>query len=306
MSITIGSINVRSLFTGFDELRDTVLDETVLDENLDILALSETWLNDAVPDEQILIDENLDILALSETWLNDAVPDEQILIPNYNIYRCDQPSRGEGVAISVWNTILCKVICSGNNNDLEFIFIKFRLSNKTYGVGCLYRAPISDVTMSLSALESLMSEVFLVVDEVICLGDLNINLFNINTSKVEKFYSFCESFGLTQVINEPTRITAYSSTLIDVVLVTVTDASLVAGVRLIDLPSVSDHMFILATLNIKNPRETIKMYTYRDFSTFEIANFSETLKSIEWHNVYLFDDVNMILKFINDNILYLC
>lgn len=44
---------------------------------------------------------NADILILSETWLNKTVSDKDIAINGYNIFRCDRPRKGGGVAIYI-------------------------------------------------------------------------------------------------------------------------------------------------------------------------------------------------------------
>ena len=35
-------------------------------------------------------EESVDIIALTETWLRDAIDDKEINIPGYNILRCDR------------------------------------------------------------------------------------------------------------------------------------------------------------------------------------------------------------------------
>ena len=44
---------------------------------------------------------SFDILAISETWLSDKIPNELVNIPGFNVYRKDRPSHGGGVLIYI-------------------------------------------------------------------------------------------------------------------------------------------------------------------------------------------------------------
>ena len=69
--VKIGHLNIRSLLKKIDEIR-------------------------------ILIHQNsFDILAISETWLSDKIPNELVNIPGFNVYRNDRPSHGGGVLIYI-------------------------------------------------------------------------------------------------------------------------------------------------------------------------------------------------------------
>ena len=63
-------------------------------------------------DELKLLIENqdLDILCISETWLQPNILDDIISIKNYNVFRNDNPlnSRGSGTYIHVKNIFTCK------------------------------------------------------------------------------------------------------------------------------------------------------------------------------------------------------
>ena len=53
---------------------------------------------------KILIHQNsFDILAISETWLSDKIPNELVNIPGFNVHRKDRPSHGGGVLIYIFS-----------------------------------------------------------------------------------------------------------------------------------------------------------------------------------------------------------
>ena len=73
--VKIGHLNIRSLLKKIDEIK-------------------------------ILIHQNsFDILAISETWLSDKIPNELVNIPGFNVYRNDRPSHGGGVLIYIYRRL---------------------------------------------------------------------------------------------------------------------------------------------------------------------------------------------------------
>ena len=56
-----------------------------------------------IDENKILIHQNsFDILAISETWLLDKIPNELVNIPCFNVYRKDRLSHGGGVLIYIY------------------------------------------------------------------------------------------------------------------------------------------------------------------------------------------------------------
>ncbi len=47
----------------------------------------------------LLIERNIDVLCVSETWLHTNTPDAYINIPNYTVYRCNNGRGAGGVHI---------------------------------------------------------------------------------------------------------------------------------------------------------------------------------------------------------------
>jgi len=68
-----------------------------------------------------------DIIGLTETWLTDAVLDNEILPVNYSIYRTDRVTRGGGVLLAVKNTVPSQ--CWESPKDLELVTVVISLNN---------------------------------------------------------------------------------------------------------------------------------------------------------------------------------
>ena len=71
------------------------------------------------------------------------------------------------------------------------------------------------------------------------------------TTKLELPLEFCTTFGLTQLINSPTRITESSQSLIDVIMTINKEIVTSSGVL---ASSISDQNLIYLLLNLKVPR----------------------------------------------------
>ena len=75
--------------------------------------------------------ENLDIIIVTETWLNDNISNNEILSIGYNIIRKDRSSgkRGGGVLIALRNNIPYNLVSLGAwSRELEMLLLKSNLS----------------------------------------------------------------------------------------------------------------------------------------------------------------------------------
>lgn len=83
-------------------------------------------------------------------------------------------------------------------------------------------------------------------DEVLCLGDVNINVLNFNDRRVVK---------LTQAMDDadycrPTRVTAHSSTFIDLVIVV--DDAPIMGSGVLEIRDIADHILVHCKLDLES------------------------------------------------------
>ena len=63
-----------------DDLPDSINEDLITDRGLNGLAITETWIRDDLPDsinEDLIIDHGLHVLAITETWIRDNLPDYQ-------------------------------------------------------------------------------------------------------------------------------------------------------------------------------------------------------------------------------------
>ncbi len=97
--------------------------------------------------------------------------------------------------------------------------------------------------------------------QILVLGDLNCNMLE-NGQERRALTNFSTELNLTQIIKTPTRITATSQTLIDVILVSST--ALVIESDVINT-SISDHLPVYVLLKLKAPKMPACYITTRSY-----------------------------------------
>ena len=102
--------------------------------------------------------------------------------------------------------------------------------------------------------------------ELILVGDLNCDVNKLAPdSQTHKLQTLCSLYQLTQVINEPTRITETTSTLIDLILTNKPEYISTGGVLHL---GISDHSLVYAVRKLKLPKSRPTIKEVRDFKHF--------------------------------------
>lgn len=91
--------------------------------------------------------------------------------------------------------------------------------------------------------KNILSVVCPTTDEVLCLGDLNFDFMR----SIGPLPTCFESYGLKQLLNEPTRITETSSKLLDPIFFS--NENLVIEVGTLDTSHISDHRLVFISYN---------------------------------------------------------
>lgn len=168
-NINIGNVNIRSLNSGFDLFKD------------------------------IISENSLDVIGITETWLQEDFPSKYVSIKDYNLVRSDRPTRGGGVGIYLKQCYKFKVYYKHENFDsgLEQLWIKINMNKYNIGIGIIYRPPNVNVNC-LREFFDILENIYLEVNSVIVLGDININLLK-NNNDTSFFNLNLANFNLKQV-----------------------------------------------------------------------------------------------------------
>nr|CAI5855242.1 unnamed protein product [Callosobruchus analis] len=239
--------------------------------------------------------QNFDIIGISETWLKPSILSKVVEIPGYFLIRQDRiHKRGGGVGILIRKGIkhrsLMNQLPQLAGDGLEQLWIEVCLKSHKLIIGVLYKPPHISYT-SLSDLDDTLSTLYPIANEIIFMGDLNINLLKPYSDDVVFFNSLLASYNLSQVINEPTRLANGTESLIDVIVTSSGCTPTKTGTVL--LPSISDHLLIYCCLETPiEKKTTCKIIYSRDIRNIDVALFDELCNTINWTDIERFDDID--------------
>ena len=162
--------------------------------------------------------QTVDILAINETRLDDTINDSEIEISNYTLTRRDRSRHSGGVAIYVRNPIQFKLRNDLRDDDLELLCIEINKSKtKLFLISTWYRPPNASVEL-FEKFNCILTKIESLHLESTIIGDFNCNvLADVLDNNTKHLIELCDLYQYSQLITQPTRITASSSTLIDLI-----------------------------------------------------------------------------------------
>ena len=146
-----------------------------------------------------------DIIAFSETWLNEST-----LCDCYVTER----KRRDRVGYCVREDV------SFCNEFIKILFIEVHLHNQPTKndviIGVLYRPPDTDINSFVAIITDILSVIKAESKACYLLGDFNINLINVsNHIPTADFLEVMYSHAFNPLITKPTRVTSNTATLIN-------------------------------------------------------------------------------------------
>lgn len=246
-------------------------------------------------DELRSIFENslVDIISISETWLNSNSSDSSISLHGYKVFRADRVTHGGGVAIYVKNEISCKINCKSGNNDLvEYIFIEIFSNGDKLLFGSVYRPNRRISFEDFFAKLEVISTPF---TKIVIAGDFNSNIL-INTNITESMMAL----GLFPVNTQiPTHFTSTSSSLIDLFFVSTEARQIFYDQISASCFSKHDLIYMVCDYSLHTTPEKI---TYRDFKNIDYDLLLEEFFKVDWNITYHLMSIDEQLAFLERNI----
>ena len=214
-----------------------------------------------------------DFIAITETKLNSNSSLDLVKIKGYKFYNRNSISMSGGVGLYVKDDleIFLRNDIELFSYDFESLWIETRypVNGKTVVVGIVYRHPRYDLSTFTTELSKILAKLTSENKTVLITGDVNIDLFRINTNRsIMEFSNMMLSYHMHNQINSATRITDTSSTLIDHFY---NNDPFVNIKTTLVLDDISDHLPIIAIVkNIKVPNKK-KYYFTRNYSSLDQA-----------------------------------
>lgn len=134
------------------------------------------------------------------------------------------------------------------------------------------------------------------------LGDFNIDILKSDWFISEQLLSIASSFDLRQIIDEPTRVTNTSVTLIDLIF---TNFEGIKDVGVIDA-HISDHSWIFCeVILLGSIRGEQRIISYRPLKNIDLDSFQRDLQSLHWDGIFDMESIDNMVEYFTNNLLYL-
>ena len=225
-----------------------------------------------------------DVLAFSETWLNSSISNSDIEISGYSEpCRKDRPDGYGGVAIYIKNNIPFKPRQDLSITGLENLWVEILLPNTRILLGVLYRSPSSGSNILDLIDNNFEAAVDTGIDNIILMGDLNMDFNNSNTRK--KLKQILQIYNMDQLVTEPTHFTENSSTILDLIITNNPDNVYSSGVgeNILDF-NIRYHCPIFGIFKFHKPdvrsfKRRVWRYNEADYDTLR-----NKLGEVNWEN----------------------
>ena len=245
----------------------------------------------------LLHENDIDIIALSETRLSSKIEDPAISIEGYKIFRHDRDEKGGGVAIYLKEQIPdpLQVIKS---DTLELLCLEVKPNKgKSFYVISWYRPPTGETdTASFESLREFLKKLDSDEKEIILVGDTNCDFrgspLSSNAKKLQSAYA---EYQIGQLIKAYTRVaisnganeqSQISHSLIDHFSTNKRKYILESGVL---ETAMVDHYMVYAIRKVNawrlNTKHENKIVESRNMKNYDKTAFQQDLDAIDWESL---------------------
>lgn len=217
----------------------------------------------------LVLNKNIDVLVLGETWLIEEEC-KYFILPNFvSVFNCRENKVGGGTAIYVKKEFQFKII--ENSKIFNKIIIEIAGNDKKLILATMYRPPSSDLNEFITNLESTL----LKFQKMLFIGDFNIDVLKLENSS--NYMSLIESLGFrilnTLSKNHATRSTSSSATIIDHAITSLPESKFSkTPVELIET-SLSDHKALKMYYMLSNLEKS--EFTFKEFQRIDYTFYNQ-------------------------------
>ena len=252
------------------------------------------------------------MISLSETFLNSSIPsnDERLNMKGYKLIRADNPNDSKKGRVGIYckEFLAVRPIEVKNLNEC-LIFVSAK--NKRVCVVSLYRSASQiqdEFDFFLINFEQLISDI--IANNplfVLITGDVNVRSSNwwkndLSTSEGIQVDSLTTSYGLSQIISDPTHILPNSSSCIDLIFTNQPNLVTENGVY----PSLHPkchHQIVFAKLNLNVEYPPLYERLIWDYKNADIPSINRAIDIFDWGNSFKGKNVHEQVHFFNKTIL---
>ena len=220
-----------------------------------------------------IYEENIDILALTETWLdNDSIYETEEILPNCFTIICEnRSSRGGGVAVLCRDSFKPKQIKLPVFSTFECCLVELYSSPHVLRILVIYRPPQKSLLEFYDEFSTLLEQTCLGGSPVIITGDFNIHY---DKDNAHRYIDTISAFNLTQHVDRPTHVKGH---IIDHIITRNSDSIMLQDIVVGDL--LSDHYMLMTRLSVPKPVPLTKTVTFRKLKDIDMDSFRQDIVS---------------------------
>lgn len=255
------------------------------------------------------INESIDILCISESWLTENIPNKLVAIDGYNLLRNDREDRrGGGTCIFIKKDLDYDIILPNMSNQLveiQCISLQGKKDTtqtfKSIIIVLIYRPPNSNSRLACNCIKEYITQIQdLEKKELIIVGDLNWDCLDPKSIGASIINEISIEFGLVQHITSPTRWSKGKASLLDIIMSNINNFLLSGCLN----KCLSDHNPVFI---VKKRKKTHRQYEYRycrQYKLFDSIIFQNKLESLDWSIYDLLTDVDEMWSMLYNGIKY--
>ena len=253
-----------------------------------------------------ILDESIDILTITETWLKSGDYDKVTLgnlVPKgYKLMHTPRAKRrGGGVGIIIRKNIRSTVQRARHYSAFEHMEALIQSGNECIRLCVIYRPPVSRYTAPtdtfIEQFHEYAEQHVTTNGKIIIVGDFNFHMEDTNNTDAQKFQDLLFSLNLTQYI---TQVTHEGGHMLDLIITREDESNLLAEIE-IHGTGLSDHFPIECIIPWKKPSIPKKKIQYRKWKDIDMDSFIKSIQDSEPIN-HPSDDLSELVDMYNDTL----
>ncbi|XP_068704693.1 uncharacterized protein [Montipora foliosa] len=250
--------------------------------------------------KDFVVDNDIDILAITETWLRpsnlDSLTIGDLTPTGYQFQPCDvaRDTRGGGVGLlhkSSLNFHKDSVDSIGKFQSFEAADMKLHWRSTAMHILIIYRPPSSNCILFLSEFGSLLEHYITTPGALMITGDFSLHVDNKSDPTCINFLQLLESFNLRQHVREPTHRSGHTLDLI----ITREDENIIGPVSVTE-SIISDHDIVKCSLNLLKPTLMKRCISSRKIKSIDIERLKSDICDSLGPNTDISIDVNDLVS----------
>lgn len=282
--------------------------------------LNSLWVDDFVKVNLLsafLSTHDIDILCLSETFLDSSIMDDdpRILINGYNLIRSDHPTNSKQGGVCIYYKDYLPLVNRVDLTNLhECLVCEIKFGRNNCFLTTLYRSPSQSVDQFALFKQQFEETITKINDQSptisLFLGDYNARNSqwypnDITNTAGRELGNLISMYGIAQIINEPTHILSGSTSCIDLVFTSSKNLITDFGV-LPSLFSRCHHQIVFAKLNFKVFYPPVYERRIWDFSKADNVSIQKAISNITWEESLSKLNVDDRVEMLTNSILNVC